>query len=66
MVIGKLRRALGDSAEEPRYIETLARRGYRLMVPVEWMVAEVLRAWGLLEFQVVLVAACACSPTRER
>ncbi len=33
--IKNLRRALGDSADEPRYIETLARRGYRLMVPVE-------------------------------
>jgi len=32
-----LRRALGDSANNPQYIETLARRGYRLMVPVEWM-----------------------------
>lgn len=31
-----LRRALEDSAEEPEYIETLARRGYRLRVPVEW------------------------------
>jgi len=27
--INKLREALGDSAETPRYIETLARRGYR-------------------------------------
>ncbi len=26
---------LGDSPEEPKYIETIARRGYRLMVPVE-------------------------------
>src|SRR5208282_3775305 len=26
-----LRRALGDSADNPRYIETLGRRGYRLM-----------------------------------
>jgi DNA-binding winged helix-turn-helix (wHTH) protein/tetratricopeptide (TPR) repeat protein len=33
--IKKLRIALGDSAEEPRYVETLRRRGYRLMVPVE-------------------------------
>ncbi|HEX8801427.1 MAG TPA: winged helix-turn-helix domain-containing protein, partial [Terriglobales bacterium] len=33
--IKKLRQALGDSADEPRYIETIARRGYRLMVPVE-------------------------------
>ena len=35
-VIKKLRRILGDSAGKPRYIETVARRGYRLMVPVEW------------------------------
>src|SRR5712672_3160059 len=33
--IKALRRALGDSADNPRYIETLARRGYRLMPPVE-------------------------------
>jgi len=33
--IKTLRRALGDSAESPRYIETLARRGYRLMVPIQ-------------------------------
>jgi TolB-like protein/DNA-binding winged helix-turn-helix (wHTH) protein/lipopolysaccharide biosynthesis regulator YciM len=33
--IKTLRRALGDSADNPRYIETLARRGYRLMPPVE-------------------------------
>ena len=36
-VINKLRKLLGDSAEEPEYIETVARRGYRLMVPVEWL-----------------------------
>ena len=35
--IRNLRRALDDSADEPKYIETLARRGYRLMVPVEWV-----------------------------
>ncbi len=33
--IKKLRSALGDSAEEPLYVETVARRGYRLLVPVE-------------------------------
>src|SRR3954449_7082297 len=33
--IKKLRITLGDSADEPKYIETLKRRGYRLMVPVE-------------------------------
>jgi TolB-like protein/DNA-binding winged helix-turn-helix (wHTH) protein/Tfp pilus assembly protein PilF len=32
--VRKLREALGDSAEAPRYVETLARRGYRFAVPV--------------------------------
>jgi serine/threonine protein kinase len=35
--IKALRRALGDSADNPRYIETLARRGYRLMVMTEYL-----------------------------
>src|ERR1700735_4576184 len=35
--IKTLRRALGDSADSPRYIETLARRGYRLMVPIQYL-----------------------------
>jgi eukaryotic-like serine/threonine-protein kinase len=30
-----LRKAVGDTAENPRYIETLPRRGYRLIVPVQ-------------------------------
>jgi len=34
IAIAKLRTTLGDSAEEPRFIETLPRRGYRLIVPV--------------------------------
>ena len=33
--IKELRAALGDSADSPRYIETLARRGYRFIAPVE-------------------------------
>src|ERR1700688_1515221 len=35
--IKTLRRTLGDSADDPRYIETLARRGYRLMVATEYL-----------------------------
>src|SRR5260370_38993547 len=30
----KLRSALGDSAESPRYIETIPRHGYRFLAPV--------------------------------
>ena len=33
--INKLRQAFEDSAERPKYVETVARRGYRLMVLVE-------------------------------
>jgi predicted ATPase/DNA-binding winged helix-turn-helix (wHTH) protein len=33
--INRLREALGDSAENPRFIETLPRRGYRFIAPVE-------------------------------
>jgi Tol biopolymer transport system component/DNA-binding winged helix-turn-helix (wHTH) protein len=35
--MNRLRQALGDSADDPHYIETLARRGYRWMVSVERM-----------------------------
>jgi serine/threonine protein kinase/DNA-binding winged helix-turn-helix (wHTH) protein len=31
-----LRQTLGDAADNPRYIKTLVRQGYCLLVPVEW------------------------------
>jgi len=34
--VNRLRQVLGDSPENPRYIETLARRGYRWKIPVRW------------------------------
>jgi len=33
--VNRLRQALSDSAESPRYVETVARRGYRFIAPVE-------------------------------
>jgi DNA-binding winged helix-turn-helix (wHTH) protein len=33
--INRLREALGDSAENPRFVETLPRRGYRFIAPVD-------------------------------
>jgi len=33
--INKVREALGDSASSPRFVETLARRGYRFLGPVD-------------------------------
>ena len=38
--ITQLRRALGDDREQSRYIETLAKQGYRLIAPVEWLVED--------------------------
>jgi DNA-binding winged helix-turn-helix (wHTH) protein len=34
-IVNKIREALSDSAETPRYIETLPRIGYRFLFPVE-------------------------------
>ncbi len=33
--VRKLREALGDNADRPRFIETLPRRGYRFIAPIE-------------------------------
>jgi TolB-like protein/DNA-binding winged helix-turn-helix (wHTH) protein len=33
--INRLREALGDSAENPRFVETIPRRGYRFISPIE-------------------------------
>ena len=34
-IINRLRDTLGDSADPPRFIETLPRRGYRFIAPVK-------------------------------
>ena len=33
--VNRIREAIGDKASNPRFVETLARRGYRFMAPVE-------------------------------
>ena len=33
--VNRLREALGDSAENPRFVETIPRRGYRFIAPIE-------------------------------
>ncbi|HUO40721.1 MAG TPA: winged helix-turn-helix domain-containing protein, partial [Mycobacterium sp.] len=40
VAVGKVRDALGDSAESPRFIETVATRGYRFLVPVSVVTAD--------------------------
>ena len=39
--VKKLRQALQDSADRPKFIETLPKYGYRFMIPVEWMTGNV-------------------------
>ena len=34
--VKKLRQALADPADGPKFIETLPKIGYRFLVPVEW------------------------------
>lgn len=34
-----IRQALGDDPEAPRYVQTVAKKGYRLIAPVAWPVA---------------------------
>ncbi len=40
--VKNLRRALSDSPDKPKYIETLPRLGYRLLVPVQWLQSDLL------------------------
>jgi|HubBroStandDraft_6_1064221.scaffolds.fasta_scaffold03974_2 TolB-like protein/DNA-binding winged helix-turn-helix (wHTH) protein/Tfp pilus assembly protein PilF len=35
VAVHKLRDALGDSSDQPRFVETVGRRGYRFLLPVE-------------------------------
>ena len=37
--VNRIREALGDTAGNPRFVETLARRGYRFLAPVEQITA---------------------------
>ncbi len=47
--IEKLREALGDSADNPRFVETLPRHGYRFISPVEGQERDAQRAQRLPE-----------------
>jgi Tol biopolymer transport system component/DNA-binding winged helix-turn-helix (wHTH) protein len=40
IAVNKLREALGDHAENPRFVETLAKRGYRFIAPVKVVEAQ--------------------------
>lgn len=55
--MNRLRDALGDSAENPRFIQTLPRRGYRFIAPVE-----VVRGPAAVESVFLPAAASSASP----
>lgn len=42
--VAQLRRQLGDTATEPAYIQTVHRKGYRLVAPVRWIEAHAVPA----------------------
>lgn len=42
--VWKLRQALGDDAKSPRFVQTVSRRGYRLIAPVEPLVTDTPKA----------------------
>ena len=52
VAIAILRKALDDDADNPKYIETLPRRGYRLIAPVEWQQSSTGGTSDLVEPQV--------------
>jgi DNA-binding winged helix-turn-helix (wHTH) protein len=52
--IAQIRQALGDSAEEPVFIETVPRRGYRFLQPVRPLRS---RRWGRFSVAVVVLIA---------
>ena len=64
----QIRRALGESAEVPGYIETLTRRGYRFLGPVE-ITPDVPRSRGLtiavLPFEAIDASSAIAAPLAE-
>ncbi len=63
-VINKLREALGDSAGNPRFIETLARRGYRFLAPVQ-IVERSPATQGVAAYQAVASEAVAVDSSQR-
>jgi cholera toxin transcriptional activator len=54
--VNRLREALGDKASNPKFVETLARRGYRFLAPVERISPEPAEAVQVATTSALLVA----------
>lgn len=62
--VKRLRDALNDSADNPHYIETIPRHGYRLIAPVETLQADpgtTRKSIGRIGFAILVVAAIICA-----
>jgi DNA-binding winged helix-turn-helix (wHTH) protein len=64
--VRKLRVALGDNAERARFIETLARRGYRFIAPVSMSGGRIATADGPEPRKHVASSICLIGRERER
>jgi cholera toxin transcriptional activator len=62
--INKVREALGDSASSPRYVETLARRGYRFIAPVQGDAPSGVSSASGSRSETVTAASISSTPTR--
>jgi DNA-binding winged helix-turn-helix (wHTH) protein len=64
--IARIREALGDSAQTPTYIETLPRRGYRFIAPVEDVPPASIPAENAEEAKEPVVPAMPAAPQAKR
>ena len=68
--ITQLRRALGDDAKRPQYIQTVPRKGYRLIATVRWQPEDATSsaagrpADGIIEHELAVTAAMPPSASR--
>jgi len=63
--VNRIREALGDNAANPRFIETLARRGYRFIAPVSPVVSDRVSAPRLAESEGRQAAGVVTAPEPE-
>jgi DNA-binding winged helix-turn-helix (wHTH) protein/TolB-like protein len=64
--IGQLRAALGDTADNPRFVQTLPRRGFRFIAPVEVVAKGEDAGAGSSAPSAPLVSATASAPPASR
>ena len=63
--ISRIREALGDSADQPRYVETLPKRGYRFIFPMDHPCLEATTSPHLQDIETGKVAAEVSEPKRR-